>query len=104
MIADAPPPPHVPEPPADAEHPRERGVAGQLRRAQREKEEALGPLGRIELALALGLRAKALRAMVARHPEIDRSALRDTCASLRLDRKLDRALLLLDDEPSDPPP
>ena len=45
---------------------RDRGLAGWARRQQAAKEAALGPVGRIELALRLGLRARALRAAAGR--------------------------------------
>ena len=43
--------------------PRE-SLAARMKRQQREAEDALGPEGRIRLALALGLRARALAALV----------------------------------------
>lgn len=63
-------------------------VASWARRRQREAEEALGPEGRIRLALTLGLRARALGAQ---------------CASLRLDRKFARVLDNLAAAPDDEP-
>lgn len=52
------PPPAVPPP--EAAPPR-RSLRAQAQAAQRAKEDALGPEGRIKLALTLGLRAKALQ-------------------------------------------
>jgi len=52
-------PPHEP-PPHEAAPPRP-SLRAQARAAQRAKEDALGPEGRIKLALTLGLRAKALQ-------------------------------------------
>lgn len=55
-------PPDAPDAPPS---PRE-DLAARLKRQQREAEEALGPEGRIRLALTLGLRARALGKLVPR--------------------------------------
>jgi hypothetical protein len=56
------PPEHPPTaaPPHEAAPPR-LSLRDQARAEQRAKEDALGPEGRIKLALTLGLRAKALQ-------------------------------------------
>ncbi len=58
-----PPRDHPPTAPAqhDADAPPRLSLRDQARAEQRAKEDALGPEGRIKLALTLGLRAKALQ-------------------------------------------
>ena len=47
----------------DVDAPRASDVAAWARRRRRDEEDALGPEGRILLALSLGLRARALAAL-----------------------------------------
>lgn len=55
-----------PSAPNDTSPPPGEDLSTRMKRQQREAEDALGPEGRIRLALTLGLRARALGKLVSR--------------------------------------
>ena len=63
----------------------------------------VAPLVLLKLAAGRRLDLRDAAELLTRHPEIDRAALRVQCASLRLDRRLERVLADVDEAPDTDP-